>query len=67
MTSHVQLPIEKPRFRLGDWVQICDSEFGSIEEVHAAGDGFCYDVCVGRCIRDGVPDAHLTLLARDEG
>ena len=66
MTSHVQLPIGKPRFRLGDWVQICDAEFGSIEKVHAAGDGFCYDVCVGRCIRDGVPDAHLTLLARDE-
>ena len=67
MTSHVQLPIRKPRFRPGDWVQFCNSELGSIEKVHASGDGFCYDVCVGRCIGDSVPDAHLTLLTRDEG
>ena len=61
------IPTRKARFRPGDWVQIRELEFGSIEEVHATGDGFCYDVCVGRCIRDGVPDAQLTLLARNPG
>lgn len=64
MTSHVRLPTRKPNFGVGDWVQIRDSELGSIEKVHAAGHGFCYDICVGRCIRDGVSEADLTLLAR---
>jgi hypothetical protein len=66
MTTHVRLPTGRPRFSVGDWVQIRNSEFGSIENIHPAGVAFCYDICVGRCIRDGVSGADLTLLARDE-
>jgi hypothetical protein len=65
VTSRARFPSRKPRFERGEWVQTRDSEVGTIEEVHAAGDGFRYDVCVGRCFRDDVPEDHLTFLAAE--
>ena len=65
MTSQARFPGRAPRFERGSWVQTSQAEVGTIEEIHAGGDGFCYDVCVGRCIRENVPEERLTFLAAE--